>query len=197
MKVRKQSVVVFDGEDKFIKPRSVSYDLKAGKSEYVGLMEEQITEKPNERPADAPPYGYNTGTFVMPDPSDPEFCNKVKQYINTRGNGTATPDAIMSAYNAFNRFCKTDTTDTTTETTTLTTTETTTSAPTSTTTDTTTTKPVAVVTSPISIQSLGMPPTSNKSGKSAGQEKGKNTMLLVLLGIGVVGAVYYLYKKNK
>jgi LPXTG-motif cell wall-anchored protein len=197
MAKRKESVVVFEGEDKFIKPRSVSYDLKAGKSEYVGVTEEQ--------PARPDPYGYTMGEFSMPDLNDPLFCEKVKDFINTRGNGKASADAVMSAYNAFNQYCKGNPTNnessTTTETTTSTTTETSTKS-TSGTTDNTTQPPN--LTSPIATtfpSTLGMRPSASGGGGGSDVTKGKekkNTLLYIILGIGILGAAaYYLTRKKK
>jgi len=182
---KKESVVVFDGEDKFIKPRTRTFDLKAGKSEYVGLSEENPSGQ----------YGYNMGTFVMPDPSDPKFCETVKEYINTRGNGTATPDALMSAYNAFNQFCKGETPSTTTENTTSTTTETTT-VTTSTVTDTTTVS--ASVTKPtpslVTVSNLGIPPSAAKREKNT---KSNINLIYVVIGIGIIGIAGYYFSRNK
>jgi len=140
----------------------------------------------------------------MPDLNDPLFCEKVKEFINTRGYGKASADAVMSAYNAFNQYCKgnpaKDESSTTTETTTSTTTETTTKS-TSNTTDTTSQPPNTAAPIITAFPStLGMRPSAGGGG--GGDDKkgtGKNKNLLyIILGVGILGAaVYYLTRKKK
>jgi hypothetical protein len=191
---KKESVVVFDGEEKFIKPRSMTYDLKAGKSEFVGI----IDEVKEINPARENPYGYNQGTFQMPDKSDPLFCARIKEYINTRGAGTATPESIMSAYNAFNQFCKESASpdSTTTETTTSTTTETTTTLQSGGADIKDVAPPNLVSNSPISFGLLNSPPLSEKIKKESDIRSNKNVWL-VLMAVGVIGAAYFYYKTKK
>jgi len=42
----------------------------------------------------------------MPDPNYPAFCDKIKMFILTNGNGTASAEEIMSAHRAFQNYCK-------------------------------------------------------------------------------------------
>jgi len=50
--------------------------------------------------------GYSRGNFLMPDPNDPAFCDKIQMFIVTNGNGTASAEEIMSAHKAFQNYCK-------------------------------------------------------------------------------------------
>ena len=191
---KRESVVIFKGEDKFIMPRARTYDLKSGKSEFVGITEEEK----EIIPVRGNPYGYNQGTFEMPDTSDPSMCDRIKDYINTRGAGTATPESLMSAYNAFNQYCKAqiDVESTTTQTSTSTTTETTTLS-TSGIIDTTTLLPqTSIINSPIDTPNLGIN-LKDKNVKNDSNSGINKNMLFVLIGIGVIGAAYYYYKKVK
>lgn len=193
---KKESVVVFEGEDKFIKPRARTYDVKSGKSEFVGLTADDPSVP---RTADGTSLGYSRGTFVMPAKDDPLFCEKIKTYINTNGGGTATPEAIMSAYNAFNNFCKSEpASNTTTETTTFTTTQTTTVS-TSTVTDTTTLPPATVMASPLTMSNLGTRPSAGGGGgggKEDEKAKSKNVLWILLAVAAIGGAAYYYYRKK-
>jgi len=127
--MKKESVVVFSGEDQFILPRNKVYNMKSGKTEFVGqngVKDENVTPPTATDPTPpAPPptgvvedpdkgtnpprqYGYSTGKFQMPDPTNPEFCGIVQEYITNRGHGSASPEDIMSAYNAFKKYCNSE-----------------------------------------------------------------------------------------
>lgn len=124
--MKKESVVVFKGEDKFILPRNKVYNMKSGKAEFVGqdgVKDAGVTPPTATDPRPAPPnkdiivedpdkgenppkqYGYSSGKFQMPDPTNPEFCGIVQEYISSRGQGSASPEEVMSAYNAFRKYC--------------------------------------------------------------------------------------------
>lgn len=135
---KKETVIVFDGEDSFINHRNVIYDKRKGKSTFVGQdgsvsatppetksQEPKPDDKPvgptktiddgsgtgpkDGGPSNPPPkdtgIGYNRGNFLMPDPNDPAFCDKIQMFILTNGNGTATAEEIMSAHRAFQNYC--------------------------------------------------------------------------------------------
>jgi hypothetical protein len=127
--MKKESVVVFSGEDQFILPRNKVYNMKSGKTEFVGqngVKDENVTPPTATDPTPpAPPptgvvedpdkgtnpprqYGYSSGKFQMPDPTNPEFCGIVQEYITNRGHGSASPEDIMSAYNAFKKYCNSE-----------------------------------------------------------------------------------------
>jgi hypothetical protein len=127
--MKKESVVVFNGEDKFIVPRNKVYNMKSGKTEFVGqngVKDENVTPPTATDPTPPPPpptgviedpdkgtnpprqYGYSSGKFQMPDPTNPEFCQIVQEYITQRGHGSASPEDIMSAYNAFKKYCNSE-----------------------------------------------------------------------------------------
>ena len=127
--MKKESVVVFNGEDQFILPRNKVYNMKSGKTEFVGqngVKDEGVTpptatdptptppkpteiaENPDKGTNPPKPYGYSSGKFQMPDPTNPQFCQIVQEYITNRGQGSASPDDVMSAYNAFKKYCNSE-----------------------------------------------------------------------------------------
>lgn len=127
--MKKESVVVFNGEDQFILPRNKVYNMKSGKTEYVGqngVKDEGVTPPTATDPRPTPPkpteivedpdkgtnppkqYGYSSGKFQMPDPTNPEFCGIVQAYITSRGQGSASPEDVMAAYNAFKKYCNSE-----------------------------------------------------------------------------------------
>lgn len=42
---------------------------------------------------------------VLPKPSDEDFCRKMKEFIETRGDGMASSDQLIEAYNLFQSTC--------------------------------------------------------------------------------------------
>lgn len=134
---KKETVIVFDGEDAFINHRNVIYDKRKGKSTFVGqdgsISSTPTDGKSQETNPDSKSVGHrntvevgtdtgntdggpsnptdtgvgdNKGNALMPDPSDPAFCDKIQMFITTNGNGTATPAQIMGAQSAFQTYCK-------------------------------------------------------------------------------------------
>ena len=115
----KEKVIIFEGEDKFVAPRTHTFDTAKGEATYVG----------GNGAADT---GVVTPSSVMPIFGEADYCNRMQSYINSRGENTATPEQVMIAYQNFQTNCLS--TSTTTETTTLVSTDTTTSTTTNTTT---------------------------------------------------------------
>jgi hypothetical protein len=115
----KEKVIIFEGEDKFVAPRTHTFDTAKGEATYVG----------GNGAADT---GVQTPSSVMPIFGEVDYCNRLQAYINSRGENTATPEQVMIAYQNFQTNCLS--TSTTTETTTLVSTDTTTSTTTNTTT---------------------------------------------------------------
>lgn len=99
--MRKERVVVFDGEDKFIMPRSKTYSIAKGKSYDVSAAADETKEG-----AAFKEYMLKRESVVtLPSPSDADFCAKIKGFISTNGEGKATPDDIMRAYQLFQDNC--------------------------------------------------------------------------------------------
>lgn len=98
--MRKERVVVFDGEDKFIMPRTKIYDRAAGiayDASAAGETKDGVAFKE---------YMLKRESVVtLPSPSDADFCAKIRDFISTNGEGKATPDNIMQAYQLFQDNC--------------------------------------------------------------------------------------------
>lgn len=176
--MKKETVVLFDGESDFILPKNQKYDRRKGKSTFVG--QDGVSEKEPSKPAvstqpvppqaaptsssgsvavptppaggkvdaptppagvqgkapvvieqppadtgdinkpinsDTPPSGgqtgsgtgsytnYSVGKFSMPDPTSPNFCENVNEFILTNGGGIATPPEITAARAAIAKYC--------------------------------------------------------------------------------------------
>lgn len=117
----KERVVVFDGEDKFIAPRNTIFDAKTGIAEQVGVdgdRNQQIvfegqpqsggTDSQPKTPAGSAFEDYmrrQNAPVVMPVVGEPNFCQKMQTFIQTRGQGRATPEQIMQAYQLFQENC--------------------------------------------------------------------------------------------
>ncbi len=102
----KESVIVFAGEDKFIAKKQREFNKSTGFSNFVGANgqasdTQEITPNPLTPPDKVP----------IPNYSDADFCEKAQRFISTNGNGTATPDEVMSVYNAFQANCQRPTPD--------------------------------------------------------------------------------------
>jgi hypothetical protein len=98
--MRKERVVVFDGEDKFIKPRTKIYDRSKGvayEASVAGETKEGVAFKEYMLKKDS--------VVALPSPSDADFCAKIRDFISTNGEGKATPDDIMKAYQLFQDNC--------------------------------------------------------------------------------------------
>jgi len=48
---------------------------------------------------------YSVGKFSMPDPTSPNFCENVNEFILTNGGGIATPPEITAARAALSKYC--------------------------------------------------------------------------------------------
>lgn len=97
----KESVIVFAGEDKFIAKKDRDFNKQTGFSNLVGangdnVLPQEITPNPLTPP----------DKVAVPSPTDSDFCEKAQQFISTNGNGTATPDEVMSVYAAFQANCQ-------------------------------------------------------------------------------------------
>lgn len=119
---KKETVIVFDGEDKFIAPKERTFDKEKGVSNFVG-QDGSVSSQPTGAVPKMNPdgtvatqlspeaqrftdYMANQGTPVqIPTPSSPNFCVEIKTFIETRGGGKATSEMVMDAYSAFQQFC--------------------------------------------------------------------------------------------
>lgn len=104
----KERVVVFDGEDKFIAPRNMVYDKMSGEAQVVGVQSPELPDNPVSSGAkkEFDDYMRRQGQGVtIPNPQDPDFCLRIKQFIQSNGNGLATPQQVMEAYNLFQANC--------------------------------------------------------------------------------------------
>ena len=103
----KERVIVFDGEDKFIAPRNVSYNVASGEANVVGdnsepIMQPDLTGAKKE----FDDYMRRQGQGVtIPNPAEPDFCLRIRQFIQSNGDGLATPEQVMEAYNSFQTNC--------------------------------------------------------------------------------------------
>lgn len=99
----KESVIVFDGEDKFIAKKGTQYDKFSGFGNSVGAGGE-IATTPEGAAFNQYIASQNT-SLVIPSVSDTDFCVKAQQFISTNGDGRATPEQIMQVYNDFQATC--------------------------------------------------------------------------------------------
>jgi hypothetical protein len=184
----KETVIIFDGEDKFMSKSNKKYDKNKGVAYFVGGDGEVSTETTTSTTTAAP---VNLGSpMPIPDGSA-DYCSRLELYIKKRGDNLATAEQIMEAHQYFLTNCNVQETTTTSSTT-----STTTVLPigTSTTTPTTTIAPTVIIESTIPID-LGKRPTSSKT-TSNGDEKEKSSnsiWLLLIVGLGVL----YLITKDK
>jgi hypothetical protein len=107
--MNREKVVIFDGEDKFIAPKSRTYNKKIGKSEFVGVVESPEGDKAPISTIDGDAFNdymrRKNLPAVMPSPSEPDFCAKAQAFIQSNGDGKATPDQIMQVYQLFQDNC--------------------------------------------------------------------------------------------
>jgi hypothetical protein len=179
----KEKVIIFDGEDKFVKPRHHSYDVNTGKAEFVGLEGDPST--PPDTTKDN--LGGGSGSRMqLPQLGSPTFCADLSTYISTNGGGAATPMETMAAYDMFQRYCNKPE-----DSTTSTTTSTTTAAPAANTT------PVIPVIPVVAASNLGIRPMGGGGGggeeEAAPEEKKKSYWWLLLVALGI----YLVAKKKK
>lgn len=194
MAKKKEKVIIFEGEDKFVKPRNHSYDINTGKSEFVssdgdGQGKDTRTNIP---PLTAETKDAIQGGSGMPLPTlgSPNFCANLESYISTNGGGSATPEQTMAAYDMFQRYCNRPEDTTTTSTTT----STTTAAPKP---DTNVVVPAVPVIPVLPATNLGIRPISGGGGgggeDAAPVEKKKSYWWLLLVALGI----YLVAKKKK
>jgi len=200
----KEKVIIFQGEDKFVTPRAHTFDLGTGVKEFVAV---DGPGKGDERDptSNIPPLnsgsqndrnpvsnivdgGGRSGSPVgLPMIGEPDYCNKLQNFITTRGYGNATPDQIMAAHDMFKMNCREA--DPTTTTTTLAPPPPPPPPP---------TKPDVVI-PVLPVANLGVPPLSmGGGGGGGGSEDGapaakkKSYWWLLLVAVGI----YYVAKKK-
>ena len=196
MAKRKEKVIIFEGEDKFVKPRNYSYDINTGKAEFVssdgdGQGKDTRTNIP---PLTAETKDAVQGGSGMPLPTlgSPNFCANLETYISTNGGGGASPEQTMAAYDMFQRYCNKPEDTTTTSTTT----STTTAAPKG---DTNVIVPAVPVIPVFPASNLGIRPIGGGAGGGGGDEEGapepkkKSYWWLLLVALGI----YLVAKKKK
>ena len=109
----KESVIVFDGEDKFIAKKDKQYDKSTGFSNYVGAGGETLQSPPTETAMPTTADGALFNQYIasqntsldVPVSSDPDFCSKAQEFLSNNGGGRATPEQVMQVYNEFQRVC--------------------------------------------------------------------------------------------
>lgn len=191
MAKRKEKVIVFEGEDKFVKPRNHSYDIGTGKSEFVGSDGEGKDVRTNIPALNDETKDAVQGGSGMPLPKlgSPTFCADLATYISTNGGGAATPNETMAAYDMFQRYCNKPE-DSTTSTTTSTTTE----APKP---STNVIVPAVPVIPVLPATNLGIRPMGGGGGgggeDAATEKKKKSYWWLLLVALGI----YLVAKKKK
>ena len=101
----KERVIVFDGEDNFIAPKTRNYDKNKGTSEFVSQVGAEKTPTSPEGDAFSRYMLLKNQEVVIPQPSEPDFCMRIQSFISGSGAGRATPDQIMTAYQLFQNNC--------------------------------------------------------------------------------------------
>jgi len=112
----KERVIVFDGEDQFIAPRNMVYSVASGEAnvvgddrgEAVGVMRPDIEGNLVDSGAkkEFDDWMRRQGQSVsVPSPVEPDFCFRVKQFIQSNGDGLATPMQISEAHQLFQQHC--------------------------------------------------------------------------------------------
>ena len=111
----KESVIVFDGEDKFIAPKEKEFDKIVGFANVVGSPDSDTREAiaaPTPQKDEAPTPLPSPPQMAIPVPSDADFCERAENYIRTNGGGTASPSDVMEVLNNFRANCQRPPTDT-------------------------------------------------------------------------------------
>jgi len=96
----KESVIVFDGEDKFIAKKDRDFNKQTGFSNLVGANGESTASDITPNPLTPP------DKVAVPSPIDSDFCSRAQVFISTNGNGTATPQEVMQVYSDFQANCQ-------------------------------------------------------------------------------------------
>jgi hypothetical protein len=102
----KESVIVFDGEDKFIAPREKEFDKIVGFANVVGQNDTRDVAAPVTPQDEAPTPTPSPAQMALPVPSDADFCERAEAYIRTNGGGSASPSDIMEVANNFRANCQ-------------------------------------------------------------------------------------------
>lgn len=183
----KETVIIFDGEDKFMSKSNKKYDKNKGVAYFVGSDGDVSTETTTSTTTAAP---VNLGSpMPIPDRSA-DYCSRLEMYITKRGDNLATAEQIMEAHQYFLTNCNVQETTTTSSTT-----STTTVLPigTSTTIPTTTLAPTVIIETPLIPVNLGKKPIKNTTGGGEEEKSENNYWWLLLVGLGVL----YLLTKDK
>lgn len=101
----KERVIVFDGEDNFIAPKTRNYDKNKGTSEFVSQVGAENTPTSPEGDAFSRYMLLKNQEVVIPQPNEQDFCMRIQSFISGRGAGKATPEQIMTAYQLFQNNC--------------------------------------------------------------------------------------------
>lgn len=99
----KERVVVFDGEDKFIAPRNMVYNKNLGEAQVVG--DERPIVDTGEKKIFDDYLARQRRVVSIPNVGEPDFCQKIQEFISSRGDGLASPEQIMEAYQLFQNNC--------------------------------------------------------------------------------------------
>lgn len=175
----KETVIIFDGEDKFMSKSNKKYDKNKGVAYFVGGDGDVSTETTTSTTTAAL---VNLGSpMPIPDGSA-DYCSRLELYIKKRGDNLATAEQIMEAHQYFLTNCNVQQTTTTSSTT-----STTTVLPigTSTTIPTTTLAPTVII-QPTIPTDLGKRPIKNNSGGDEKEKSENNYWWLLLVGLGVL-----------
>lgn len=102
----KESVIVFDGEDKFIAPKEKEFDKIVGFANVVGVGDTREAVAPAREIDDTPTPAPSPAQMAIPIPSDADFCERAEAYIRTNGGGSASPSDVMEVANNFRANCQ-------------------------------------------------------------------------------------------
>lgn len=86
---RKETVIVFDGEDKFIssRPQPKSDKLSPDGERFKKYMLQK------------------NSPVVIPKPDDADFCERAQYFIKTSCDGKATPEQVWQVHELFQKHC--------------------------------------------------------------------------------------------
>jgi hypothetical protein len=106
----KERVIVFEGEDKFIVNRDSNFNKLTGEKQFVGGKNSNPSENENiptnpDKEAFDRYVSRRAAPIIMPSPVEPNFCERIKEFIENRGNGLATSEQVMQAYELFQNNC--------------------------------------------------------------------------------------------
>jgi hypothetical protein len=87
----------------------MSYNKELGEASLVG--ESQPTDAPKPATSTIEGDAFNAymrrldTPVILPSPVEPDFCKRMQEFITTRGQGMASPEQIMQAYELFQDKC--------------------------------------------------------------------------------------------